>query len=144
MARQQVRVTSSRPPEEVFDLLADMRNAPTWDPSVVSAAKVSPGPVAVGTRFEVAVRVAGRAATFTYCVGTYHRPRLVVLEANHVAVRSRDEITVEPLETGGCEVVYDAELTARSVFRLAAPVIDRSFEKIVDEARAGLAARLAP
>ena len=43
MAKYAMTVRAHRPAEEVFDLLADMRNASSWDPGVTSAAG-RPGP----------------------------------------------------------------------------------------------------
>ena len=58
MAKYAMTVRTHRPAEEVFDLLADMANASSWDPGVTSATR-APGPsddhVAVGTVFLVNV-----------------------------------------------------------------------------------------
>ncbi len=120
-----------------------MTNSTEWDPNVVSARQTSDGPVAGGTTFEVKVRFAGRPVAFAYRVAEYERPKRVVLEAANLAVESRDTITLEALEGGGCTARYDAELVARPAFRLLSPLIDRSFRKIVDEASTGLRHRLA-
>jgi hypothetical protein len=44
------------PIEEVFALLADARNEPLYNPRIVRAEKVSPGPIGLGTRFEQTAR----------------------------------------------------------------------------------------
>lgn len=40
-----------RPPQVVFDCLTDPRHEPAYNPVVVSAAKLTPGPIGPGTRF---------------------------------------------------------------------------------------------
>jgi hypothetical protein len=39
------------PPEQLFDMLADIRNEPKWQPDVRSVEKVTDGDVGQGTRF---------------------------------------------------------------------------------------------
>ena len=41
-----------RSAEELFDLLADVRNEPRWQPDVIEVTKVSDGPVGAGTEFD--------------------------------------------------------------------------------------------
>jgi carbon monoxide dehydrogenase subunit G len=45
------RTTVARPPEEVFDFLVDLRNAPQWEPNCQEVVKTSDGPVGKGTTF---------------------------------------------------------------------------------------------
>ena len=44
-------VTIKAPLHEVFDVVADERNEPRYNPRIVRAEKVSEGPVGAGTRF---------------------------------------------------------------------------------------------
>ena len=141
MTSHRVRVDSTMTPEETFDLLADMTNAPSWDPNVLSAKRLTQPPVGLGSRFDLAVSVGGRASHLVYEVEEYDRPRRVVVRATNAAVESRDTITVEAAE-GGTAVTYDAELRARPAMFFLSPLLGRPFRRIVDEAGAGLAARL--
>jgi len=67
-----------RPPEEVFDFLADSRNEPSYNPVVVTAEKVTPGPVGPGTRFVEQARSLGRIGEVAIEVMVYERPRHLV------------------------------------------------------------------
>ena len=40
-----------RPPEAVFDFVADERNEPRFNPQMLRAEQLSPGPIGLGTRF---------------------------------------------------------------------------------------------
>ena len=51
-----------RPVEEVFDLVADERNEPTYNPNMVTAVMITDGPIGVGTRFSATVRTGRRAS----------------------------------------------------------------------------------
>jgi hypothetical protein len=53
-------VVIARPPEEVFDYLAQADNLPVWDSSIVQAEQVGTGPVGVGTRWRGASKILGR------------------------------------------------------------------------------------
>jgi uncharacterized protein YndB with AHSA1/START domain len=51
MATFQNTVTIRRPVQDVFGLLADFENIPTWNYAIVETRKTSPGPVGVGTTY---------------------------------------------------------------------------------------------
>jgi uncharacterized protein YndB with AHSA1/START domain len=53
-------IVIARPIEEVFELLADARNEPLYNPRILKAEKVSAGPIGLGTRFEQTARSIGR------------------------------------------------------------------------------------
>jgi len=64
VAKYAMTVRTHRPAEEVFDLLADMRNASSWDPGrdlCHPGAGPTKRPLAVGTVFLVNVAFLGRA-----------------------------------------------------------------------------------
>ena len=50
-------IVIERPVEEVFDFVADERNEPRFNPRILRAEKISPGPIGFGTRAEVKARV---------------------------------------------------------------------------------------
>jgi carbon monoxide dehydrogenase subunit G len=45
------QTTVARSPEEVFDFLVDLRNAPQWEPNCQAVEKTSEGPLEKGTTF---------------------------------------------------------------------------------------------
>jgi carbon monoxide dehydrogenase subunit G len=45
------QTTVARSPEEVFDFLVDLRNAPQWEPNCQEVTKTSDGPIGKGTTF---------------------------------------------------------------------------------------------
>lgn len=144
MARYAMTVRAHRPAEEVFDLLADMRNASSWDPGVTSATR-APGltndHVSVGTVFLVNVAFLGRARTIPYTVTEYERPRLLVLLGEDDWVRSVDTVTVQPTDDG-CDVTYGAvlELKKAAVF---SPLLALAFRGVGRRAQEGLTRALA-
>jgi hypothetical protein len=51
MMEHNFRTTVARSPEEVFDFLVDLRNAPQWEPNCQAVEKISGGPIGKGTTF---------------------------------------------------------------------------------------------
>jgi len=145
MARFRTTARSPRSPEDVFDELADMRNAARWDPGVLGATVTAPpdGSIGLGTVFAVDLRLAGRTKGTEYRIARYDRPSVVVLAATDTTFRSTDTITVTALPGGGAEVTYDAELTPRGPWVVVGPLFDMALSRIGRRAAAGLALELA-
>jgi len=146
MARFSTTATSPRPPAEVFEFLADMRNAARWDPGV-SRAEVTLGsaprrPVGPGTVFEVTLRLAGRPRPVRYRVSAWEPPNRVVLEAFDPAFHSLDTVRVEAAPGGGSVARYEAVVTPLGLWRAAAPLIAVAFARIGRRAAIGLAREL--
>jgi uncharacterized protein YndB with AHSA1/START domain len=77
-----VRVTTTTriacPPEDVFDMLADLRNDTQWNSRVSRAELRSPEPIGLGSRFAI---VNGGTA-YDVTITTYDRPSRLVFEAS--------------------------------------------------------------
>ena len=59
MARIDGEIVIAVPAEQVFDMVADERNEPRYNPRIARAEKTSPGPVGCGTRFTAQPRGTG-------------------------------------------------------------------------------------
>ena len=94
MATYRARVTSPRPPAEVFDYMARFSNAVEWDPGVTDATEADPGAPALGSTYRLVVRALGRAVPLEYRIAEFERPHRVVLTAENSIVRSTDVIEV--------------------------------------------------
>ncbi len=75
MARITGEVTIGAPVEEVFDLVADERTEPRYNPRIASAEKLSEGPVGAGTRFTAEPKGMGAKGQMSIEVLEYDRPR---------------------------------------------------------------------
>jgi hypothetical protein len=137
MPRYRVSIDSPKPPTETFAYLAAFDNIRDWDPSVASAKRLDDGEVRLGSAFEVVVRVGKRALPLRYEVVRFESGELIALEANARWFRSYDVISVTA-RSAGSVASYDALLELKSLAKLAAPFMGRAFEKIGDDAAAGL------
>lgn len=75
MTRMCGEVLVDAPVEEVFDLVADERNEPLYNPRIASAVMVTDGPVGPGSRFEVVPRGMGERGRMVVEVLEHERPR---------------------------------------------------------------------
>lgn len=73
-------LTSAGRREEVLETVADYARAAEWTPAVRTASKTSSGPLAVGTKYEQQVDIAGGASTFVWKVSSFEPPDSVVLK----------------------------------------------------------------
>ena len=74
MARIAGSITIDAPVEEVFDLVADERNEPKYNPRILRAEKVTEGPVGKGSRFVAEPKSMGAKGAMTMDVLEYERP----------------------------------------------------------------------
>ncbi len=142
MARYEATVSSPESREDVFTYLEDFRSVAEWDPSIRSAHLTGGRPGRPGAEFELTVRFLGREVPLTYRAEVVERPRRLLLVAETTTVVSRDEITLADAPGGATEVTYSAELRLRGALRLADPILAVLFNRLGDNARDGLAARL--
>ena len=99
-----VREAIAAPPETVFAAASDFANAPQRIPGIVRVEMLTPGPVAVGTRFRETRRMFGKEASEVMTVAELEPPRRYVLLAESHGSRYRSELRFEP-EGSGTEVV---------------------------------------
>jgi hypothetical protein len=115
-------IVIGRPVDVVFDYVADQSNEPQYNPRMVRAEKITPGPVGKGTRFRSAVVSMGRTAEmWIECTG-YDRPRL--LEST-TAMQQADigyTLRFEPA-VAGTRMRWSGRVQPKGIFRLLGPVI---------------------
>lgn len=86
----------ARPPAAVFAYLADLEHIPEWNWAIASTTKMTPGPVAVGTRFRQ-VRTTPRQQVETLEVTRFVPGRILEIEGELASLRAR--LSYEVTET---------------------------------------------
>jgi dehydrogenase/reductase SDR family protein 12 len=89
-----------RPIEEVFDYLSDFTTTPEWDAAALSARKITPGAIGVGTEFDVVCALPIGRLSIRYRVVTYTPDTLFVLSGSSLLFSVRDEISLSPSAKG--------------------------------------------
>jgi Polyketide cyclase / dehydrase and lipid transport len=77
MAGIEGEIMIGQPVDVVFDYVADQSNEPQYNPRMVRADKITPGPVGTGTHFRSEVASMGRTAEMLIEYTGYYRPTLL-------------------------------------------------------------------
>ena len=143
MARYVTTIPSSLTPQEAFAYMADLHNFADWDKGVIKVVQVEGSGGGLGTVFDVTVRGVGRStSTLRYTTTEYDEFSSILVRGVNTLFTSVDRITVKETATG-CDVIYDATLTANWIIAPMNIVLGRVFDKIGDTATRGLRTALA-
>ena len=133
MFTKTVAVQIDRPPEEVFDFVADARNRPLWDESVDTEELTSEEPIGVGSTVRTGLRSMGRDYVLTWEITEFERPS-----------RQRIESTSGPFATtlvygltakeGGTLVEFSVTGRPTGMLRLLQPLLAGNTQKNLDRA----------
>lgn len=124
-------------PTEAFAYIADFANAMHWDPGVASSEQIGDGPVAVGSRYRLGVRLGGRVAPMDYTISTLEAPHRVVLVGEGSGVSAIDDIRFSADGTG-TRIDYTADIRLGGLLRLVQPFLGRAFTNLGRNALAGM------
>ena len=118
--------------------MADLRNFTQWDRNIISVTQVKGDGAGPGTVFDIAVRgMGGKPSVLRYTTVEYDEPTNVLVKGHNRIFTSIDRVTVVPTDTG-CDVTYDATLTANWIVAPMNLVLGAVFNKVGDAATKGL------
>ena len=100
MAHVVVERTIAAPPERVFAAATDVHRFAEIVPAIEKVEVLTPGPMAVGTRFRETRTLMGRSATEEMTVTAFDPPRSYVVGAESHGCRYRTEFRFEPVGSG--------------------------------------------
>jgi carbon monoxide dehydrogenase subunit G len=124
-------ITIDRPREEVFAFLSDLENLPRWNYAIQQTRKVTPGPLAVGTRYHQVRTVPTRQEESLEVVDLEHGRRLIV-EGTLSMLPARLEYDLVP-QGGGTVVTNTVELDVPPPLVLVSLVATRRIKPAVAE-----------
>ena len=137
MTKLHERIQTTLPIEETFAFIADFANSSRWDPGVATSERIDAGPVALGARYDLGVRMRGKVAPMEYRITTFEPPTRVILTGEGSGVSAVDEIKFEKTATG-TTIDYTADIRLGGWMRLAQPFVGGAFEKIAKDALGGM------
>ena len=114
-------IVIARPIEEVFELLADARNEPLYNPRILKAEKVSAGPIGLGTRFEQTARSIGRTGQMIMEITEYLPPHRLSVISRSSVMRVQGTETFESV-VGGTRARYFWDMHPTGLAVLLTPV----------------------
>jgi NAD(P)-dependent dehydrogenase (short-subunit alcohol dehydrogenase family) len=129
-------VVVQKPLDVVFDYLSDFTTTTDWDPGTVTTVRQH-GNGGVGTTYLNTSTFLGRTTQLTYVVDELVNHQLIQLRGENKTVIAVDTLTFRNVDTG-TEVTYAAEFTFKGPFRIAAPLLKPAFERLGNEAGAGM------
>ena len=122
-------VNVDTPIDQVFDYLVDFSNAAEWDPGIESAVQVTPGPIEVGTEFDLVARFLGTTADMRYRIEEIEPGSRIVIRG--VGARAKSIDTVRLSKVGGqTQIEYQADLSMTGVARLFEPFLSGAMKKM--------------
>jgi Polyketide cyclase / dehydrase and lipid transport len=125
MATGSAQIHIDRPPDEVFAVVGDAANNPSWRKNVVRTEWLDAGPMRVGRRGRQTARLFGREWTSEAEIVEWDPPRTAAWQTVQGPVTVRSRIRVEPNGSGSL-VTGSADGSFRGVLgplltRLAVP-----------------------
>ena len=130
------------PVETAFDHVADFTTTAGWDPGITEARRLDDGPIGLGSRFEVQLRLGLVTVPLVYEITAYQRPHRVVLTTRGLAYRGEDDVRFEATAEG-TKVTWNALFALRGPGLLLDPVLGVGFRRTAAKAVEGLERSLA-
>ena len=130
-----------RPVEECFDYIADFTSTPEWDATAFRARKLTGGPIAKGTEFEVRCRLPLGFIDLHYSVVEYTPPHSIRLEAKSWLFDAVDTVNLQPA-AAGTQIDYRADFDYRGAAAALEPALRRGMRRMGRRALEGLARAL--
>lgn len=124
MSHIEGEIVIARPPEAVFDFVADECNEPRFNPKMVRAEKISPGPIGLGTRFRAEVTSRGRPLEMVIEFTAYERPRRLSSSTRMSGMDVHGTLTFDAVPEG-TRMRWHWELAPRGLVRLLTPLAVR-------------------
>lgn len=124
MARINGDLLIERPPEVVFDFVADERNEPRFNSQMATSSLESGEPIGEGSRFRATFHSVGRLVPMTVELTGYERPHRLSSRTRSRALLTEGELTFEP-EGAGTRMRWSWEVQVRGPLRLADALVAR-------------------
>lgn len=126
-----------RPVEDVFDLVADARNEPRYNPIILRSEQLTDGPIGVGTRFRDESRSLGRRIQIFIEHTTYERPHRLTSAIQMAGANIDGTLTFDPVAKG-TRMRWCWEVESKGVFKLLSPLVGRLGRRQEERTWAGL------
>jgi uncharacterized protein YndB with AHSA1/START domain len=129
MIRTELTTLVNRPPQAVFDYLADFANLPAYDRWVLEVTRTSDGPVGLGTTWTHVRRQGPQRIVAPIRMVEFESPRRFVMESGSGGFEVRSTMTFDASGDGATTVRELLEMRTRGLTRLFEPMIARQVPK---------------
>ncbi len=111
-----------RPVDLVFDLVADQRNEPAYNPKMTSSEQLTEGPVGVGTRFRASTGPGRRPVEMLIEYTSFDRPNALASSTRMAFADVHGTLTFTA-HPAGTLLRWSWEVTPKGRYRLLTPLI---------------------
>ena len=115
-------IVINRPPEEVFDVVADTSREPRYNPRMHHAEQITNGPIGVGTRFHAETAGMGRPVDMVIEITDYHSPHTLSSTTHSTSMDVHGTLTFEPVPEG-TRMEWSWDLQPGGVLKPLGPLI---------------------
>jgi carbon monoxide dehydrogenase subunit G len=122
MAKVNGSIYIDRPPEVVFDFVADERNEPRYNPKMTTVALLTEEPIGVGSRFGSTLMSRARPVTMTVEFTEFVRPRRLALVSTAGAMDTVGALSFAPSGRGTL-MTWSWNIRLRGLAKVASPVV---------------------
>ena len=124
-------VVINAPVERVFAFISDVERQPDWITAVVRVSDLSPGPLQVGSTFQLSLAFMGKTAEAGQEITRLEPNRAITQKTTSGPIATEVTMTLEPADTGTLlRNVTEADLG--SLGRFAGPMITRTIKRQLD------------
>tara|TARA_R110001583_G_scaffold1311_3_gene10720 strand:- start:1091 stop:2530 length:1440 start_codon:yes stop_codon:yes gene_type:complete len=132
-------ITVKRPIADCFAYLRDFSTIEQWDPSVLSARKLTPGPVRAGSEYQLELKlIASQHLAMHYTQIAIDEQKSLVLQGYGDNFSALDTISFRALDADTTEIHYRAELAFTGLVSPLFWLLKPAFNRIGDQAARGL------
>ena len=124
MAHINGEIIIKRPVEEVFDFVADERNEPRYNPRMLRAEKLTPGPVGLGSRYHAVMQSRPRPVEMTIECTSYERPQRLASTTHLATMDIQGTLTFDPVPAG-TRMRWAWQVQPRGLLKLLTPLVAR-------------------
>ena len=122
MAKIEGELVIRRLVDVVFDMVADQRNEPAYNPKMTSSEKLTAGPIGVGTRFRATVATGRRPVDMLIEYTGFDRPSTLASSTRMTGADVHGTLTFEP-HPAGTLLRWSWEVTPNGAYRLLTPLV---------------------
>ncbi len=137
MTKLSESLSTALPRERAFAYIADWSRQAEWDPNTVSSARIGEGPVEVGARYALEVRMGRRTVPMEYRITELEAPSRLVLVGEGSGIWTEDTITFAE-DASGTRVDYQAEIKLSGWLGRLQPLLGWAFDRIAKGAVGGM------
>jgi NAD(P)-dependent dehydrogenase (short-subunit alcohol dehydrogenase family) len=122
-------------PQQAFEFLLKFDNIQAWDPSVLAARSLTPGPTRVGSHFRLLMQFGLRPISMIYTLAEMQPPHRLVFFGRGATFRALDDLAIESTARGfrlryTVGIDFD-QPSDRRLVRLAAPLVRMNARRAV-------------